>query len=205
MQAYGRFDRTADDEDRYEMSPRIEYGVAMNWQAEIESPFLFGSADKHGSGDVVLSTLYNFNTESLWLPAFALKGGLEFPSGKESDGIDTRLKFLASKTLSRTAFFHRVHLNLEWMHNNSPKANERKNRYIGVVGYQLRLDPNNQILVDVIREEDREVEKAENIAEIGIRHQWDPLTVLAVGVGVGFGDEASDHRATIGFQRALNF
>jgi hypothetical protein len=205
LQSYVRYDRTDEGKDRFDLVPRLEYGFAMNWQVEVEAPFILGSVDKASSGNVVTTLLYNFNTETLWLPAIALKGGLEFPSGIESAGVDTRLKLVLSKTLSRSSFFHRIHANLEWRHNNSAKTDEREDRYLAVLGYQLRLDPNNQLIVDVYREQDRSKDKASNVAEVGWRHQWDPLTVLSAGAGAGFADQSPEIRGTLGFQRALNF
>jgi hypothetical protein len=66
-----RYERT-DDKDRFRFEPRLELGIAPNWQARLSAPFLLGSADKTGSGDVRLEAFYNFNMESLRLPAFAL-------------------------------------------------------------------------------------------------------------------------------------
>ncbi|HLE01778.1 MAG TPA: meta-pathway of phenol degradation [Bdellovibrionota bacterium] len=202
---YSSYERTGDGEDRFELTPRLEYGFAHNWQAEFEAPFIFGGTDKTTSGNVDLSLMYNFNTELLWVPAISLKGTAEVPSGIDSAGVDTRAALILTKTLSRSTFFHRLHLNLEWRHNSSPSSEEREDRYVAGLGYQVRLGPNNQLLADVFREQDLKKNKNHNVAEIGLRHQWDPLTVLALGVGAGFADQSPDFRITLGLQRALNF
>lgn len=205
LQIYSRYDRTDDSKNQFQLVPRLEYGFALNWQVELEAPFLFGSADKTTSGNTVLTALYNFNTENLWFPAVALKGGLEFPSGIDSSGVDTRLKLILTKTLSRSSFFHRIHFNFEWRHNNSPIPREREDRYIAVLGYQLRLGPNNQFIADIYRHQEINKDKVSNIIEVGLRHQWNPLTVLALGAGVGFTDQSPEIRGTLGIQRSLNF
>ncbi len=204
LQAYTQYERTDEGKNRFTVVPRLEYGFAMNWQAEVEAPFYFGSAEKTGSGDVVVSALYNFNTETTLFPAVAAKGALELPSGSDSSGVDSHLKLVLSKTLSRSSFFHRLHLNLEWRHNANASSNERTDRYQAVLGYQLRLGPNNQLLLDLSREQEVRTEHTSNVIEVGLRHQWDPLTVLSVGAGVGIGQQSPDIRCTLGLQRALN-
>jgi hypothetical protein len=112
FQGLFRYERTGDHKDRFVLDPRLELGFAPNWEAKLSVPFLLGSADKTGSGDIGLEALYNLNAESLRLPAFTLSARADFPTGRDSAGVDTTLKFITTKTLGNSSLLQRLHLNL---------------------------------------------------------------------------------------------
>lgn len=205
LQGIARYEQTRDDKHRYELIPVFEYGIIRNGEFEIQAPFRLGTASTQGSGDINVSALYNFFYEGLLLPAVAVSGGLNVPTGKGSRGVDPSASLLLTKTLSRGTFFHRVHFNARWHHNNNSTAEQRINRYEFALGYQVRLDPNNQILLSGLRRQELEKGKEVNLVELGLRHQWNPLWVLAAGVGVGIKQESPEIIGTLAFQRALNF
>ncbi|MFN7139745.1 MAG: transporter, partial [Limisphaerales bacterium] len=111
IQSVFRYDRTHDDKNRVTLEPRIELGIAPNTEFEIRAPFYLGNADRTGSGDIALGVLYNFNTESLMLPAFSLGAEGVVPTGKDSRGFDTAVKFIVTKSVSKSGL-DRIHLNL---------------------------------------------------------------------------------------------
>ena len=202
IQAVFTYESTQDSEDRVIMEPRLEFGVLPNTQLTLHVPFYSGNADRSGSGDVGLGVLYNFNTETLVLPALALAAEADLPSGKDSHGVDTTLKLIVTKTVSASGL-DRVHFNLEWKRNASPEADERKNHYVGILGYSRRIGPDTILVADYVREEAAQEDEAANIVELGVRRQLTPLTVLSVGVGAGLGEDSPDFRATFGLQRSF--
>lgn len=202
IQAVFRYERTEDSADRLTLEPRLEFGIAPNAQLKIGAPFFLGEADQRGSGDVEVEGLYNFNQESLSLPALSVAGGIVIPSGEGSEGLDTILKFLLTKTVD-DALLGRFHLNLEWGHNFSAFDDERDDTFAIIPGYSFRLNPDTVMVADFIREWEIERGKESNIVELGARYQLDPRTVLSLGVGAGIGDESPSFRATFGFQRSF--
>lgn len=200
IQGIIRYDRTNDNENRLLLQPRLEYGLARNWQASVDVPVYAGNADRTGSGDVRLEALYNFNTESKLLPAFALSGRVDFPSGKDSAGIDTAVKLIASKMIVPSTLFHRVHFNAVWYRNAGASEDERENRYALIAGFDVRAGKDATLVVDFVREQDRKHGENANILELGIRRQITPFTVISLGAGVGIGDESPDYRLVAGFQ-----
>lgn len=202
IQTAFRYDRTEDGEDRYVIDPRIEFGFAPNWQGKISVPFFLGSADRTDSGNIGLEAFYNFNTEGLVLPAFALSARGDLPTGKDSAGVDTTLKAIMTKSISKTGL-DRIHLNLAWKHNAGARAEQRDDLYRAIIGYSRRLDADTTIVADFIREQEIEEKKEANIFELGIRRQITPLTLIAVGLGAGVGDESPKFRATLGFQKSF--
>jgi hypothetical protein len=205
LQGYFRLEKTADGKDRFLFEPRLELGFARNWQMTLSSPLLWGNADHTGSRNFRLAALHNFNQESLSTPAFALAARAEFPTGVESAGVDTELKFIATKTLGHSSMLHQVHLNAAWLHNSGRMAGERGDRYHVALGYSRRLGPDTMLVGDVFREQDRERGKTINMVELGIRRQLTPLTVFTLGAGAGIGGDSPDYRVTVGFQHSLKF
>jgi copper chaperone CopZ len=197
-----QYERTDDHKDRFVIDPRVEFGFAPNWQGKISAPFFLGSADKTDSGNIGLETLYNFNTEGLLLPAFALSARADLPTGRDSAGIDTTLKAILTKSITKSGS-DRVHLNLAWKHNAGAHSNHRDDLYRTIIGYSRRLDADTVIVADFIREQEIERKKEANIFEIGVRRQLTPLTLIAVGLGAGVGDNSPKFRATLGFQRSF--
>ncbi len=200
LQAFIRYERQDDGSDRGQVVPRLEFGIFPNTELSIEGDFLFGNADRTGCGDVTVEGLYNFNTETLTLPAFSISAALTPPTGRDSAGLDTSLGLLVTKTLGRSSLLHQVHFNGYWLHNSSPRDDERDDMYKLVLGYSRRVGTDTMLVMDILREQERQEDEAINLAEVGLRYSITPNIVLSGGVGFGFGDESPDVRVTFGFQ-----
>ena len=203
FQLSGRYERTADGKNQYVVDPRLEYGFARNWQARISAPFILGSGDKRGSGDIGAELFYNFNTEGIELPAFAASIAATAPTGRDSSGVDTEFKFIATKSLGYAEKMQRVHLNLSYFNNASPRFDERSNGYAAILGYSQRLGPQTIFLTDYARLQQKERDKTYDLVEVGLRYQQTPLTALSVGVGAGVSKDSPDFRLTLGLQRSF--
>lgn len=195
-----RYERARHGGDGFVLIPRFGYGFARNWHARIAAPFLLGSTDKTGSGDTELEVFHNFQSESLYIPALAWIVSADLPTGRNSNGIDTRVKLIATKALGDSYLLHRLHLNLAWNHNADPTADERRDRYSAILGYSHLLPDDTVLVMDVVREQELEKSKTDNIVEAGIRRMLMPSAVLSLGVGAGIGPDSPDFRLTIGFQ-----
>lgn len=221
LQSYFRFDSTHGDSDgknRYWTVPRFEWGAFKNFQASVAIPYRLGNASETRQGDVQIKGLYNFNTESLYLPAFSIAASVVQPFGLQSGGTETELKFLATKSIGpfdsegNSPFCYSprsLHVNASWLHNYDPlpgRNGERRDRYRIVLGYSQPITNELVLVADAFRETVRDRRKVLNMAEIGARYIITPQTVLAAGVGIGFGgDRSEDFRATLGFQHTLSY
>ena len=204
FQLVSRYERTHDGEDRWLFEPRLEVGVWQNTQLTIATPFLFGDADEgDGLGPVELDLLYNFNQETLDLPAFAMKLGADFTNAAEAgggDGVDPFVGVLVDRTIGHTSLYQKLHLNAQYQFNGEQLDDERDGRYEVALGYSRRLGASAVLVADLVRFQEMTENDEVNLAEIGIRYATTPQSVLSAGVGFGIGDESPDVRLTVGFQ-----
>ncbi|EKD39267.1 MAG: hypothetical protein ACD_75C00458G0002, partial [uncultured bacterium] len=194
IQGLFRWEQADDGDDLFLLAPRLEYGLLPNGQMAIDVPFEFGSAvEEEGLGDIKADLLYNFNQESVIFPALSLASAIAFPTSDDSDGIETKLTFIASKTVGRSRW-QRIHLNASWHFNDDSDDEKRRNYYSGIIGYDVVIIPDLLLVLDFIREQQEKENHEANIFEAGLRYQLTPLTVLALGTGAGIGDESPDFR-----------
>jgi len=200
LQTVFRYEHRRHGQDQFILVPRLAYGFARNWHARIAAPFLMGSADTTGSGNTELEVFRQFNEESSYLPALALVGKADLPTGRNSQGVDTTLKFITTKALDQNYLLHRVHLNFSWDHNAGPQVEERRDRYTTVLGYSHLLPTDTVLVTDVVREQEMEKGKTDSIVEAGIRRMLTPVSVMSVGAGAGIGHDSPAFRITVGLQ-----
>ena len=106
IQSVLQYERNGDD-DQILIEPRFEYGIAPNTQVRLSVPFTLGDG-ANDIQDVGLEVFYNFNAESLSLPAFAVAVSADFLRDQRVQGVDPTVKLLATKTIgmqSRTLAF----------------------------------------------------------------------------------------------------
>lgn len=97
FQSSFRYEQTRDGADSFRLEPRVEVGFARNWQDRISTPFLMGSADQSGSRNLIAEAMYNFNQESLlmpavhnWMGSYLLRDFLLSHSGCTTPGIQNK-------------------------------------------------------------------------------------------------------------------
>jgi hypothetical protein len=179
---------------------RLELGLWYNTQLTLEAPFIFGEGKSDGYGPTAVELLYNLNQETVALPAVTVGGTLITPTGEYSEGLDSRVELLLTKTIPGTAQLHRVHLNAAYLFNDDEEEDERSGAYEVVLGYEARVSNPVVLVADVFRKQEVEAGSTTNLGEVGARYRLNPYTVLTAGVGVGFGEDAAEFRGTTGVQ-----
>jgi hypothetical protein len=176
--------------DRFAFPLEVLYGVYWNLHAGVGSTL---STQSHAidepekSGDLRAFALYNFNQETLRLPALAVKLGLDFPTGVRSQGVDTKLIGIVTRSFGPA----RAHLNAGYEFVGSAGAGKRDGRYTVVLGAQYPLGYprhfDTTLLADVFTQQAvRSGETNPSGIEVGIRRQIAPLVVIDAGVGTEF-------------------
>lgn len=186
---------------RFVFQPQILFGAFYNTQIEVggdlfTEPTSIAGTEK--SGDLRVGALYNLNTETLSLPALAVKFDLEFPSGVRSRGVDGTLAGILTRSFGRW----RTHLNAEYTVVGSARGTERNGLYrlaAGVsypLGYPMRF--RETLIADVFtRQSELSGRRNPTGVEVGLRHQFSSRIVLDGGIGTEFAGP-SDRSAVFG-------
>lgn len=147
--------------------------------------------DQSKSGDLRLSGLYNFNQETLLVPAFAAKLTLNLPTGVGSSGPDVEVLGIVTKSFDRLS----LHFNAGYEFLTGTDRGERDGVYRFVLGASYPVGAplyTRTTLVGDLFTEQAVRRGADNVvgAEIGFRHQLTPRIVWDAGVGTEFAGPA---------------
>lgn len=172
----------------------ILYGAFPNAQLSLGTTLFTNPRDVDDpkkSGDLRLSGLYNFNQETLTLPAFGLKGTINFPTGVRSAGTDFELTGLITKSVGRLS----LHFNPGYEFVGGANAGERSGLYNFTLGASYPIGAprytRTVLLGDMFTEQSsRHGESNVWGAEIGFRHQMTQRLILDFGVGSEFAGPA---------------
>jgi hypothetical protein len=177
-------------DDRVAFPLELLYGAYWNLHLGLgstlaTSPHAIDDPEK--SGDLRLFGLYNFNQETLRIPALAMKLTLDSPSGLRSRGVDTELKGI----LTHTVGHGRVHLNAGYQFIGHARDGERDGRYEVVLGAQYPWGyPRSfttTLLADLFTRQSTHGNDTNNAGvEIGLRRQIAPLVIVDAGIGTEF-------------------
>ena len=208
----GRAGRGTRGSDAFTFSPQVEVGAYRNFQFSLAAPYRLGNASETKQGDVVGQGLYNFNSEGVTVPALSLGLGVDQPYGYQSGGTESSVKFVATKSIGSFGTDYvprRLDLNAIWYHNYDPltlaDTRERRDRYLVGLAYSQPVSNDAVLVGDVYREQLRERRQAQDIAQVGVRYQLDPQTVLSGSVGTGFADHSPAFVGLVGFQHTLSW
>jgi hypothetical protein len=143
--------------------------------------------DRPKSGDLRLSALYNFNQETLALPAFAVKLGVDAPTGIAARGFGIELKGIVTKSVDRLS----LHLNAAYEFFTASRQDEGDGRYKLTLGASYPVGAPQftraTVVADVFAEQALRVKTPEIVGgEVGLRFQLTPRIVWDVGVGTEF-------------------
>lgn len=163
------------------------YGFAPN--SHISLDFDPGYTGENGGrrrfdvGDVGIGFFHNFNRESGNTPAFAVRTDAYLPTGRDSSGVDLRLRGIASKQFRQ---YDRLHLNLDLTLNNSA-AGERKTQpgvvlgYSRPLGYPTRFD-RTLLAQAAYRTNSERGENGISTLGLGLRQQVSVRSVFDIGL-----------------------
>lgn len=165
--------------------PELAYGVLANTQIGIKAPI--AAVAESGETEVGLSglrlfALHNFNTESRWLPALALRGDLSLPLGSlGGDATRATLKAIATRSWGAT----RAHVNAAWSFGeDEPLAvAESAARWSASVALDRAFIRRSLLLIgEISASEALSGSPTEVNAAVGFRWQWTPTFVLDAGI-----------------------
>lgn len=194
-----RFNDRREGRTNVTFQPQIIYGAFDNTQIEIQGDLFTDPKSLVGankSGDLHLGVLYNFNTETLNLPALAVRVEADLPTGVNSKGVDTQLTGILTRSFGRL----RAHLNAGYTLLGSPQGQERPGAYraVAAISYPLGYPTSfrDTLIASLYsRQSDLRGQRNHTGVEIGIRHQLTSRMVVDAGIGTEF--TGPDDRAAL--------
>jgi Putative MetA-pathway of phenol degradation len=185
----------------------VLYGALPNFQIGIGStlstdPRTIDEPAK--SGDLALSALYNFNQETLTLPALGVKLEVNLPTGVKSNGVEVEVKGIVTKSVDRLS----LHLNAGYQFLTDAARDERDGRYELVLGASYPIGAPRYtratLIADVFTEQAIHPGQDNVVgAEVGVRYQLTPRLVWDVGGGTEFA--GARDRAQFFFTTGISF
>ena len=180
-----RYEAETNGGDLHLTVPEVAYGLARNAQMGVKLPLAAvdeGARTDWGLAGLRLFGLYNFNTESRWLPALSLRADASFPLGSlAGEGSRFALKAIATRSWGRI----RAHLNLArgFGSEGALSVAEPLSRWNGSLALDRTFFRSSLLLVGevAVSQAIQDAPTAVN-ASLGARWQWTPTLVLDAGV-----------------------
>lgn len=190
------------DADEVIFRQNFRYGLSEVVQLETFGD-LYSGGDERDSGQITTGGLVRLNEESSSVPSFALSPMFILPTGKYAEAVTYDSKFIMTKTVKGSPGTPEVqiHLNLEWAHNPAAAVFERMNHYMAVLGFSYKYADQQAFVFDIFREEESIKGKEINLAEFGIHQELGSNYFIALGIGLGMGDESQDWQSLFSFEK----
>jgi len=181
------FNDRKEGKGRFGFQPQIIYGAFENMQLEIMTglvtePSTVSGDDK--ADDLSVGVLYNLNTETIDIPAFAVRAEVGVPTGVNSKGVDTELTGVMTRSFGRW----RTHVNVGYTFLGSPQGQERSGTYrvAAAVSYPLGYPSSfrDTVIANLFtRQSDLIGQRNPTGVGIGLRHQVSSRVVFDAGLG----------------------
>ncbi len=168
----------------YGAYPNLQVGIGTNLSTEPDN-------EQAKFGDIELEALYNFNQETLRIPALAVKLEFTIPSGVDSPGISAKIKGLMTKSYGRLS----THINAGYQYLNGDRDGKRDNRLEFILGASYPVGAPQYTRLTIIGDvfTDLSVQRDDSSivgTEFGFRYQLTQRTVWDAGVGTEFAGES---------------
>lgn len=201
QQGLGRFERHGRRNNTILLHTEVNYGAWYNLQVGAAGRAVVGQLEGtavSGFSDSSAFALYNFNRESPYLPAFAVRGDAAFPTGpysaQKTRGI---FKVMMTRSFGRL----RLHVNAAYGAGPGPKtsfATDLAARWWagGVFDYPLTF--NFLWLLETYAIRYADAPRVDVNSLMGFRWQVSPRWVLDAGVGRGWRPDGNQLTITVG-------
>jgi len=180
----------------FALNSHLSIGIDPEWQLDDD-----GDDRKFNGGDLELGAMHNFNREYLRVPAFALRADMTFPTGRDSQGTDVRLRGITSKTITQ---YTRAHLNLDGTIVGEPSSGERAfipAALLGLsrpIGYPRHFATTAVAQLGITGNQQKDADPMLS-AGLGLRRQVSVRSVVDVGIKTKFTDDDGDNRRDVEF------
>lgn len=190
----------------HSFTPELEYGLFGNSHLGLKLPIArAGTAQgaEWGIAGLRAFGLYNFNTESRWLPALALRTDAAFPVGSlAGEGTRFTAKAIATRSWGAT----RIHANAAYTFGSErplAAAEAAHKWWVGGAVDRTLFRQSTLLILELYALRPAASEPVEVNTSLGLRYQWTPLVVFDLGVARRLSSTGPDYEITLGFSRAF--
>lgn len=179
------YNRESQNLDRGVFPLQILYGAFPNSHFELGTTLLTSPRAVTGttkSGDLELSGLYNFNQETLHIPALGIKVSANLPTGVESSGTEVEIKGLVSKSFARLSLY----LNASHVFVTDSGGQSGHDLHKLLLGASYPVGAPRYTRLTLVTDVFTELSSDLVGAEVGLRHQFTQRIVLDAGAGSEF-------------------
>jgi hypothetical protein len=183
----------------------LAWGVLRDAQVGVKAPLAASNAPGASTGlsGVRAFALYNFNTESPWLPALSVRGDLHLPVGSlGGDQTRAEIKAIATRSFGRT----RLHLNVArgiGAEGDEPAVEGAPRWWAGAAIDRTLFRQSVLLVAEVYALRDRRGAELEVTSGLGLRWQLSPTFVLDAGVSRRLSTSGPDIAVTAGLSHAF--
>ncbi len=168
---------------------QILFGALLNTQFELGTTLLTNPravTEESRSGDLEIGGLYNFNQESLHLPALGLKLSTNLPTGIDSSGAELEIKGLVTKSIARLSLY--LNASHVFVSQSGGRAGDDIHEFLFGAAYPIGAPRYTRLMLiaDLFTELSSDLVGA----ELGLRHQFTRKVVLDAGAGAEFSGPA---------------
>ena len=168
----------------------ILYGALPNLQLGLGSTLMTDPRGVEGpdkSGNLRLGALYNFNQETLTVPAFGVRLDVGMPTGVAAESVTVKAKGIVTRSIERLS----LHFNAAYEFVTDPRRDERSGHYELVLGASYPVGAPQYtratLVADLFTEQGVRRREDNTVgAELGLRYQVTSRWVWDVGVGTDF-------------------
>lgn len=181
--------------DRAVVPIQVLYGAFPNSHLELGTVFQTSPSAVTGyakSGDLEVSGLYNFNQETLSVPALGIKATVTLPTGVDSSGTDVEIKGMITKSIARLSLY--LNASHVFVSTSGNQAGNDLHRIL--LGGSYPVGAPKYTRTTLVTDVFAEMSTAQGVAEIfgaelGLRHQLTQRIVLDAGAGTEFSGPAN--------------
>jgi hypothetical protein len=186
--------------------PELEYGLFGNLHLGLKLPIAraeTASGAEWGVSGLRVFGLYNFNTESRWLPALALRADAVLPVGSlAGEGTRVTAKAIATRSWGQS----RIHVNAAYTFGADrplAAADPANKWWLGGAVDRTLFRQSALLIAEVYALRPAASEPVELNASFGLRYQWTPMMVFDLGVARRLRETGPDYEITLGISRAF--
>lgn len=201
-----RYTRSRGGDRVHSFISELEHGLFANFHLGLKLPVArteTGSGAEWGIAGLRAFALYNFNTESRWLPALALRADAAFPVGRlAGEGTRITAKGIATRSWGPT----RMHVNAAYTFGSDrplAAADAAHKWWLGGAVDRTLFRQSTLVIAEVYALRPVAAEPLEVSTSLGLRYQWTPLTVFDLGVARRLSSAGPNYEVTLGFSRAF--